>query len=248
VLLAIYQLRRLRKGLKVGAEIAIPLQVARFDCSCNEYTADAPLKLELTDSRAVRARAVVVATGARYRRPEIPNLSTFEGAGVSYWSIDDPNDRPACLTHRLFGMRQLVLQNAVDCQQGQSVKRGPDGRRQHTMRAFRLTWPCTRHPLQEHAECTIACNAKSIGARRRFAFRQKHHTVVRGVRDSKRDVRFCHGKKLGFERRSSSSGAFELRYESLEALARDCGQQCCFISEVMIRRGISDARSARHLS
>src|SRR4029453_6004864 len=34
----------------------------------------------------VRARAVVVATGARYRRPEIPNLAEFEGRGVSYWA------------------------------------------------------------------------------------------------------------------------------------------------------------------
>ena len=35
-----------------------------------------PLRLELTDGRAVRARTVVVASGARYRRPDIPNLAT----------------------------------------------------------------------------------------------------------------------------------------------------------------------------
>lgn len=29
---------------------------------------------------------MVVATGARYRRPEIPNLAQFEGRGVSYWA------------------------------------------------------------------------------------------------------------------------------------------------------------------
>src|SRR4029453_18580971 len=34
----------------------------------------------------VRARAVVMSTGARYRRPEIPNLAQFEGRGVSYWA------------------------------------------------------------------------------------------------------------------------------------------------------------------
>ena len=28
----------------------------------------------------------MVASGARYRRPDIPNLSDFEGAGVSYWA------------------------------------------------------------------------------------------------------------------------------------------------------------------
>jgi thioredoxin reductase (NADPH) len=42
--------------------------------------------LELADGRGVRARAVVIATGARYRRPEIPNLARFEGRGVSYWA------------------------------------------------------------------------------------------------------------------------------------------------------------------
>ena len=42
--------------------------------------------VELADGRKVRARAVVIATGARYRRPEIPNLAQFEGRGVSYWA------------------------------------------------------------------------------------------------------------------------------------------------------------------
>ena len=42
--------------------------------------------LELADGRQVRARAIVVATGALYRRPEIPNLAEFEGRGVSYWA------------------------------------------------------------------------------------------------------------------------------------------------------------------
>ena len=34
----------------------------------------------------MRARTVVVASGARYRRPNIPNLADFEGAGMSYWA------------------------------------------------------------------------------------------------------------------------------------------------------------------
>ena len=40
--------------------------------------------VELADGRRVRARAVVVAMGARYRRPEIPNLAQVEGRGVWY--------------------------------------------------------------------------------------------------------------------------------------------------------------------
>ena len=78
--------RAFNQALKFGAEIAIPLEVARLDCGGPERRPDAPLRLHLTDGRAVRARTVVIASGARYRRPHIPNLATFEGAGVSYWA------------------------------------------------------------------------------------------------------------------------------------------------------------------
>ncbi len=78
--------RAFNQALKFGAEIAIPLEVARLDCGGAARRAGDPLRLELTDGRAVRARTVVVASGARYRRPDIPNLATFEGAGVSYWA------------------------------------------------------------------------------------------------------------------------------------------------------------------
>ncbi len=74
------------QALKFGAEIAVPLEVARLDCGGRERRPGDPLRLELTDGRALRARAVVVASGARYRRPDIPDLATFEGAGVSYWA------------------------------------------------------------------------------------------------------------------------------------------------------------------
>jgi thioredoxin reductase (NADPH) len=72
--------RAFTQALKFGAEIAVPLQVERLDCAGNS------LVLELTGHRRLKARAVVVATGARYRRPDVANLATFEGAGVSYWA------------------------------------------------------------------------------------------------------------------------------------------------------------------
>jgi thioredoxin reductase (NADPH) len=74
--------RAFNQAQKFGAEIAIPLEVARLDCDAPGQ----PMRIELTDGRVVRARAVVVASGARYRRPDIPNLATFEGAGISYWA------------------------------------------------------------------------------------------------------------------------------------------------------------------
>ena len=78
--------RAFTQALKFGAEIAIPLKVARLDCSGCECRVAAPLRLELSDGSAVQGRTVVIASGARYRRPDVPNLSTFEGAGVSYWA------------------------------------------------------------------------------------------------------------------------------------------------------------------
>ena len=78
--------RAFTQAQKFGAEIAIPLEVARLDCGGGELPAGTPPRLELVDGRTVRARTVVIASGARYRRPDISNLSTFEGAGISYWA------------------------------------------------------------------------------------------------------------------------------------------------------------------
>ena len=69
---------------KFGVEMLIPAQVKSLDCEC---VADiGALRVELTDGRRLRARTVVVASGARYRRPEVPRLSEFEGRGVWYWA------------------------------------------------------------------------------------------------------------------------------------------------------------------
>ncbi len=75
--------RALVQAQKFGAEIAIPVSVSRLDCGQRE---DGLQHLVLDDGTEVRAKAVVVASGARYRRPAIPNLAKFEGRGVWFWS------------------------------------------------------------------------------------------------------------------------------------------------------------------
>jgi thioredoxin reductase (NADPH) len=69
---------------KFGAEIMIPAQAAALDCS--KANAGGEFSLQLTDGRRLRARTVVIASGARYRRPAVPRLNEFEGRGVSYWA------------------------------------------------------------------------------------------------------------------------------------------------------------------
>jgi thioredoxin reductase (NADPH) len=67
---------------KFGAEMMIPAIVKTLDCS----RADGALSLELDGADRIAARTVVVASGARYRRPGIADLARFEGRGVWYWA------------------------------------------------------------------------------------------------------------------------------------------------------------------
>jgi len=68
---------------KFGADILIPAEVATVDCS---RAGEGALAIELADGARVRSRALVIASGARYRRPEIARLADFEGRGVWYWA------------------------------------------------------------------------------------------------------------------------------------------------------------------
>ncbi len=67
---------------KFGAEIIFPAAVRELVCLGDS----GPYRLELADGGAVTARAVVIASGARYRRPDLANISRFEGRGVWYWA------------------------------------------------------------------------------------------------------------------------------------------------------------------
>jgi thioredoxin reductase (NADPH) len=78
--------RAFTQALKFGAEFSLSTEVTRLDCATGIPDPDPSHVLELADGRRVRARTIVVATGARYRRPEIPRLAEFEGRGVSYWA------------------------------------------------------------------------------------------------------------------------------------------------------------------
>ena len=69
---------------KFGAEMLIPARVDGFDCRRDDP--DGALALRLADGRRLRARTVVIASGARYRRPQVPRLAEFEGRGLWYWA------------------------------------------------------------------------------------------------------------------------------------------------------------------
>src|ERR1700726_3469002 len=74
--------RAFNQAQKFGADIMIPVAVTSLDCARD----DGAFGLKLDDGDVLRAKSVVVASGARYRRPEIANLADFEGRGVWYWA------------------------------------------------------------------------------------------------------------------------------------------------------------------
>ncbi|HVW63895.1 MAG TPA: FAD-dependent oxidoreductase, partial [Nitrosospira sp.] len=64
---------------KFGADMVVPVEVTSLDCSSFPHT------LQLDCGMRVLAKTVVIATGAKYRRPAIPELEKFEGRGIYYW-------------------------------------------------------------------------------------------------------------------------------------------------------------------
>ncbi|MDF0520411.1 FAD-dependent oxidoreductase [Bradyrhizobium yuanmingense] len=74
--------RAFTQAQKFGADIMIPMSVSSLDCSRVNGT----FALALDCGETLRSRSVVVASGARYRRPDIANLDKFEGRGVWYWA------------------------------------------------------------------------------------------------------------------------------------------------------------------
>ena len=63
---------------KFGARLAVPRCVVQLACDTHPYT------LELDDGERVRAKTVVIATGARYRKLDLENFDRFERAGIQY--------------------------------------------------------------------------------------------------------------------------------------------------------------------
>jgi thioredoxin reductase (NADPH) len=72
--------RAFNQAQKFGVEMAIPDEVQSLVRNGGDF------HLNLGSGNSVRARAVIVATGARYRQLALDNLSDFDGTCVHYWA------------------------------------------------------------------------------------------------------------------------------------------------------------------
>jgi thioredoxin reductase (NADPH) len=71
--------RAYNQAQKFGTEMAIPEEVSGLGCG-------EPFTLRLKSGDCVRARTIVVASGAEYRRLDVPGLADYEGSHVHYWA------------------------------------------------------------------------------------------------------------------------------------------------------------------
>jgi len=76
--------RAFSQAQKFGAEIAIPSEVVGVEVP--NGAADRYFSLTLANNERARARTVVAANGARYRRLDVEGLEAFEAASVHYWA------------------------------------------------------------------------------------------------------------------------------------------------------------------
>jgi thioredoxin reductase (NADPH) len=76
--------RAYNQAQKFGVEMAIPDEAIGLDAA--HFTRDRRFVLKLANGERANARAVVIASGVRYRRPAAANLGEFEGTSVHYWA------------------------------------------------------------------------------------------------------------------------------------------------------------------
>lgn len=76
--------RAYTQAQKFGVETAIPAEVVGI--SGGDGAHGEPFALDLTEGQQARARSVVIASGARYRRLKVAHLESFEGSSVHYWA------------------------------------------------------------------------------------------------------------------------------------------------------------------
>jgi thioredoxin reductase (NADPH) len=70
--------RAAAQAQKFGAKVLIANTVTRLNCERRPY------ELSVDCGQTIRARAVVIASGAQYNKPKIDNLKKFEGQGIYY--------------------------------------------------------------------------------------------------------------------------------------------------------------------
>ncbi|WP_395332179.1 FAD-dependent oxidoreductase [Novosphingobium sp. BL-8H] len=130
--------RAFNQALKFGARIAIPVSVEAL------MREEENLRITLSAGRCVKARTVVAASGARYRRLPIDGLEHFEGTGISYWVSP--------IEARLCAGEEVALVGGGNSAGQAVVYLAPQVKRLHLIVRRRLEETMSRYLIERIAE------------------------------------------------------------------------------------------------
>jgi len=72
--------RAFNQAQKFGVEMAIPDEISQLNTAPHGFT------LGLANGETLKTRAVVIASGALYRKIDVSNMAEFEGTSIHYWA------------------------------------------------------------------------------------------------------------------------------------------------------------------
>ncbi len=170
------------QALKFGAQLYAPYRVMELEAPPNR-----PIQLTLDDNSHITARAVIVATGARYKTLPLPRWAEFEGRGIYYAATELEARRcaesPVVVVGGANSAGQAALFLADRCSHVTLILRGESI---HTNMSAYLVDRIVNHPtitLATHTEVTAVdgVDAPGIGHGYPPPRRGDHHARQRGA-------------------------------------------------------------------
>ena len=155
--------RAYTQAQKFGVEMAIPDEATGLDV---EPTSGRCV-LRLINNERVSARSVIIASGARYRRLDVPNLDLFERSGVHYWA--SPLEAKLCAGQEGCARRRWKFGRPSRCLPRKPRRQGVASRARAGSRGEHVTLPRRPHRGPLERGCCEAGPSQSAGGRRRHA-------------------------------------------------------------------------------
>ena len=145
--------RAYTQAQKFGADVLIAGSAIELLCSRKPYA------IRIDGGTVVQTRAIVIATGAQYRKPALADLSRFEGAGVYYGAT--PMEAQLCLGEEIAivgggnSAGQAAVFLAESCAHVHVVVRGPN--LSDTMSRYLI------HRMEDHPRISLHVLTEIVG-------------------------------------------------------------------------------------